>query len=111
MIRMTHKLHTAMACKSTCESIVCYGHADSAQEYLDKNEKYFKSYIKDLGEDTVLDILTNVINSVDHIEENTITDSEGVSYNHIVFKPGYMTSSDIDKAMCKLWDETVGYKK
>ena len=111
MMRRTEKLERAVWCKGMCESIVCYGFKDgkSAKEYVDGN-RYLKEYIDELGEDVVLSIMKDVVDNVDRIDEDVMRDSEGVSYNNIVFKSGYASAKMLKDTLYDVWDKTVGYK-
>lgn len=63
----------------------------TAEELLDfelhhKRISYLKEYVEKLGEECVLQIIKEQINDVDHILRNVFTDSEGLSYNSIIWK-------------------------
>ena len=111
-MRRTEKLEKAVWCKSMCESIVCYGFKDgkSAKEYVNGN-RYLNEYVEELGEDVVLSIMKDVVDNVDRIDADVMTDSEGVSYNNIIFKDGYASANMLKNALYDMWDKTVGYKE
>lgn len=111
MMRQTEKLERAIWCKGMCESIVCYGFVEGkpADKYVDGNS-YLDKYVEELGRDTVIVIMQNVLDNVERIDVDIATDSEGVSYNHIEFKDGYVSEDALKKAMYDLWDKTVGQK-
>lgn len=77
------------ACKSMIESILCYSyphyiHSDIKHSVI--KDRYLKEYVRDLGEDVVLELIQEVQDSIDYIKVNVYTDCEGVTYNSIVHK-------------------------
>ena len=112
MMRRAEKLERAVWCKSMCESIVCYGFREGKkpEEYVDGEDRYLKDYIADLGKETVVAIMKDVVDNVVRIDEDVYTDSEGCTYNHIVYKDGYKEARYLKDALYQIWDETVGYK-
>ena len=112
-IRQTNKLEEAVFCKSMCESIICYGFREgkTAAEYVDENAEYLGRYIEMFNKGPVVAIMQDVLDNLIRVDENTFTDSEGVSYNSPVYKEGYSSSEVLMNALYELWDRTVGYKK
>lgn len=111
-MRRTEKLERAVRCKSMCESIVCYGFKEgkTAEEYVDGEDRYLNDYIEELGKETVVAIMKDVVDNVVRIDEDVYTDSEGCTYNHIEYKDGYKEARYLEDAMYRLWDDAVGYK-
>lgn len=81
-----------LSCISMVDSILCYdcrGFSDASAvlSYSKRSYKdYLKEYVESLGENMVLKIIQEQIDSIDHIKCDVYTDSEGVSYNSIVWK-------------------------
>lgn len=73
-------------------SVLAYHWAEgeTAEELLDKELNRYKSYLQEyvdkLGREKVLELIENQMNDIDHIARNVSTDSEGLSYNGIVWK-------------------------
>ncbi|MBQ1758993.1 MAG: hypothetical protein IIZ94_04840 [Prevotella sp.] len=112
MMRRTEKLERAVWCKGMCESIVCYEFKEgkTATEYVE-GDKYLDKYVEELGKETVVAIMQDVLDNLVRIDEDVMRDSEGVSYNHAIFKTGYASERMLKDALYDLWDSTVGYKK
>ena len=79
-----HKWDTIAFCISMIHSIIAYGYDLSDDDIL--NDHYLQKYIKELGKEKVESFVKSTRNQVDHIERNVYTDSEGCSYNSIVWR-------------------------
>lgn len=82
---------TELSCISMINSILCYsceGYKD-AKTVIEHEESsyhnYLEEYIKLLGRDRVIDLIQDQINSIGYVRSCVHTDSEGVSYNSIVW--------------------------
>lgn len=47
---------------------------------------YLENYIKELGEDRVIELIQAQIDSIDYVSKDVYCDNEGVSYNSINWK-------------------------
>ena len=79
-----------LGCINMINSILAYDwHNDTAEEIMQKQEKAYKNYLSPyiavLGRAKVLDLIQEQINSIVRINRNVATDSEGCSYNSIVW--------------------------
>ena len=82
-------------CLDMIESILCYdckGYK-TAKDVLDYENNAYHNYLSDyievLGENRVLELIQNRIDAIDHVVSDVYTDSEGCSYNSIIWKRGY----------------------
>ena len=85
-------LQSEIRCREMANSIICY-HAlptDTARQVLDIDMRGYHSYLKDyvdvLGEEAVLQIIQEQLDDIEDIQRGVMTDSEGCSYNSIVWK-------------------------
>lgn len=75
-------------CIEMINSLLAYDYAgeSSAQHILSsQKDKYLKRYVADLGETCVLSLIEGQINDIKDISRDVFTDSEGVTYNSIVW--------------------------
>ena len=75
--------------KGMLESVMAYGgHKLSPEDILSSNYlgKYLKKYVDKYGEKKVKESIKDIQSHIDNIEHDVHTDSEGVSYNSIVWK-------------------------
>ena len=79
-------------CIDMINSILCYncqGYTD-AEAVMQYEEKayynYLADYVKDLGRDKVVALIQGQIDSIAGVRNCVYTDSEGLSYNSIVWK-------------------------
>ena len=85
-----------LSCISMIDSILAYDCAgwQSAEDVLAYEEtrplvgctNYLQSYVEALGRCNVVRLIEGQIVSIDHIEKDVMTDSEGVTYNRIVWQ-------------------------
>lgn len=80
-----------LSCISMINSILAYHwFGQSAEAIMQMEERryynYLADYVEAFGRDEVVAKIQEQIDSIDHIEYNVITDSEGVSYNSIIWK-------------------------
>lgn len=79
-------------CQSMIESVICYRWtpAITAGELLEmelvRRPSYLAKYVEMLGEARVREMICETIELIDHIKYNTYTDSEGCTYNSIIWK-------------------------
>lgn len=85
-----------LSCISMINSILAYDCAgwQSAEDVLAYEEtrplvgrtNYLQRYVEALGRCNVVRLIEGQIISIDHIEKDVMTDSEGVTYNRIVWQ-------------------------
>ena len=75
------------------ESVLAYNwqSGKSAKEFLDwelndRYHSYLEEYVKLLGYDTILNLIQQEMDDIDHIEQAVFTDSDGLTYNSIIYK-------------------------
>ena len=80
------------SCYRMVNSILAYDwHDETPEELLDwelhrSYKSYLQKYVNSLGKDTVLDVIKEQMDSIDKVEVDVGTDSEGVHYNSIKWK-------------------------
>ena len=80
-----------LSCINMINSILCYQckgytNANDVLEYEEKSPyNYLSEYVKILGRKKVLGLIQEQIDSIKGIENNVFTDSEGLSYNSIIW--------------------------
>lgn len=74
-------------------SILAYDwkEGQSAKELLDwelndRYHSYLKDYVEEFGYDTILNLIQQEMDDIDHINKAVYTDSDGLTYNSIVYK-------------------------
>lgn len=77
-------------CVSMINSILAYGgFGFDAETVMQREENryhnYLAEYVKLFGRDKVVELIQGQINSIKHINSNVHTDSEGCTYNSIVW--------------------------
>lgn len=55
-------------------------------ELNDRYHSYLKDYVDKLGYGTILNLIQQEMDDIDHIEIAVFTDSDGLTYNSIVYK-------------------------
>lgn len=80
-----------LSCISMINSILAYGgFGYSAEEVMQREERsyhnYLADYVKILGRDKVVALIQGQIDDIVRIRRNVGTDSEGVSYNSIIWR-------------------------
>lgn len=86
------KTETEQFCQGMIESILCYHWTvgtsvkDCLDKELSRSYSYLEQYVKELGYDRVLSFMEETANEIDHIGYSVGTDSEGCSYNSIIWK-------------------------
>ena len=86
------KTYNTLSAIRMINSVLAYHwvEGETAEELLDKELNRYKSYLQEyvdkLGREKVLELIENQMNDIDHIARNVSTDSEGLSYNGIVWK-------------------------
>lgn len=86
-------------CRDMIDSILAYSPWNgntTAEEILQMEERGYHNYLAryidgdqwygGLGRTRVLELIAEQMADIDHIESNTYTDSEGVTYNTIIWK-------------------------
>lgn len=79
-----------LSCISMINSILAYGYfGDGAEGVMQRQEKayynYLAEYVELFGREKVVELIQEQINSIKSIKTNVHTDSEGLSYNSIVW--------------------------
>lgn len=88
---------TKLDCIEMINSILAYayltdnaGKRRTGEEFLIREEKsrknYLEDYVKILGRDVVVKLINEQLNDISHINYGVFTDSEGCTYNSIVWK-------------------------
>ena len=74
-------------------SILAYDwkEGQSAKELLDweLNDRYhfyLKEYVEEFGYDTILNLIQQDMDDIDHINRAVFTDDDGLTYNSVVYK-------------------------
>ena len=82
---------TKLRCIDMINSILAYGCYGYTAEEVTRHEEnkyhnYLKDYVDNLGRDVVVKLIQEQINSIQSIKTDVHTDSEGVTYNSIIWK-------------------------
>ena len=67
----------------------CHGmtNAEEVMQYEERSYyNYLADYVKELGRDRVISLIQGQIDSIDYVKYNVGRDSEGVTYNSIIWK-------------------------
>ena len=80
-----------LSCIEMINSILAYGgFGYTAKEVMQREERgyhnYLADYVKELGRDKVISLIQGQIDSIDYVKYNVGRDSEGVTYNSIIWK-------------------------
>lgn len=80
-----------LSCIGMINSILAYNwHKQTAEEIMQMEERAYHNYLADyvelFGRDKVVALIQEQINSIDRIKHCVYTDSEGVTYNSIIWK-------------------------
>ena len=74
-------------------SILAYDwkEGQSAKELLDwelndRYHSYLKEYVEEFGYDTILNLIQQDMDDIDHINRAVFTDDDGLTYNSVVYK-------------------------
>lgn len=77
-------------CIDMINSILAYGFNTDAKYVLEREKNshhnYLEDYIKELGEDKVLELIQGQIDSIDHVVECAYYSEDGGFYNEIIWK-------------------------
>ena len=65
-------------------SFVAYHHWDTKDEWV--HSTYFERHLKTLGKEKLQKLIDVAISKVQEVKRNIYTDSEGLTYNSIVWK-------------------------
>lgn len=76
-------IHKKTWCIDMINSVIAYD--GCKMEYI-LNNKYMQDYINELGVETVKELAQAQIDDVLYVKHNVYTDSEGCSYNSIVWR-------------------------
>lgn len=82
----------ALSCIDMINSILCYNcqgftDAEAVMQYEEKSYyNYLADYVKELGRDKVVALIQGQIDSIAGVRNGVHIDSEGLSYNSIVWK-------------------------
>lgn len=58
----------------------------SMAELIYNSEPYLQEFGRKYGRSTIVDLIDEQVNDIDHIEYNSAEDGEGCVYNHIVWR-------------------------
>lgn len=81
---------TELSCISMINSILAYNwFGESAEEIMQMEEhshyNYLEDYVKSFGRDKVVALIQDQMDDIRSIKRNVHTDSEGVTYNSIIW--------------------------
>ena len=84
-------LEKELSCIDMINSILAYGgFGYTAEEVMQREERsyhnYLADYVKELGRDRVIALIQGQIDDIVRIRHNVGTDSEGCTYNSIVWR-------------------------
>ena len=85
-------LEEELSCISMINSILAYSchgmtDAEAVMQYEERSYyNYLADYVEMFGRDKVVALIQEQIDSIDHIEHCVYTDSEGCTYNSIIWK-------------------------
>ena len=81
-----------LSCISMINSILCYnirGEKDAAtvlRKERSRKYSYLSEYVDSLGEEKVIQLIQEQIDDIAYIKDSVYTDSEGCTYNTIIWK-------------------------
>lgn len=81
-----------LACIDMINSLLCYGYSgysDAAavlHDELDSYHSYLASYVDTLGEKLVIELIQGQIDDIERVGYSVYTDSEGCTYNTLIWK-------------------------
>lgn len=78
-------LEKELSCREMINSVLCYNHITVPEQLSD--DRYIQEYFNKIGEDRVMELCKEQFDDFQKatVIENVHTDSEGVSYNSIVW--------------------------
>ena len=85
------KLLTELECIRMINSIIAYGNFIFEPEYLNKDaeqvlsDHYLQKYTESLGAERVLELIKGQFRAIASVDYEVYTDSEGLSYNSIIW--------------------------
>ena len=85
-------LEKELSCIEMINSILAYNcsgmtDAEVVMQYEERSyHSYLADYVKELGRDKVVALIQGQIDSIDYVKHNVGRDSEGVTYNSIIWK-------------------------
>ena len=85
------RIDSELSCIDMINSILAYGGFGYDAETVIKREEqsyhnYLYDYVKEFGREKIIELIQEQINSIERIAYNIHTDSEGCSYNAIIWK-------------------------
>ena len=85
------KIDRELSCIEMINSILAYGGLGFDAETIMKQEEksyhnYLDDYVEAFGREKIIELIQEQINSIERIAYNIHTDSEGCSYNAIIWK-------------------------
>lgn len=85
-----------LACIDMINSIICYNDCNTPEDVVFRySGHYLDKYIKLFGLSAVLDMAAEQLNDIVAVTTNVYTDSEGCSYNSLVFRDDSICREDI----------------
>lgn len=86
------QMEKELSCIGMINSLLAYNcaHMRTAEEIMQYEENayhnYLEDYVKELGRNKVLELIQGQLDSKQSVATNVYTDSEGLSYNSIIWK-------------------------
>lgn len=90
--RIIKEIRQLMSCVEMINSVLAYNwNGETAKDLLDwelsdRYKSYLKEYVNHFGYDVVLDLVKEQMMDIAEISKDVFTDSEGNSYNKIIWK-------------------------
>lgn len=85
-----------LSCISMINSIICYNECNTPEDVVFRySRSYLDKYIRQFGLSAVLDMAAEQLSDIVAVEQNVFTDSEGCSYNSLVFRDDSIAREDI----------------
>lgn len=88
--------HDKLSCIDMINSIICYNECNTPEDVVFRySGHYLDKYIKAFGLNNVLDMAAEQLNDIVAVTRNVFTDSEGCTYNSLVFRDDSIAREDI----------------
>lgn len=88
--------YNKLSCIDMINSIICYNDCNTPEDVVFRySGHYLDQYIREFGLNNVLDMAAEQLNDVVAVTRNVFTDSEGCTYNSLVFRDDDICRDDI----------------
>lgn len=93
---LNYDRHDKLSCIDMINSIICYNECNTPEDVVFRySGHYLDKYIKAFGLNNVLDMAAEQLNDIVAVIRNAFTDSEGCTYNSLVFKDDSIAREDV----------------